>query len=99
MTEKDWYDNKTLFEMLQRHEKLLTENTHELKLTQIKMERYNGLIEKTAANEKAIQGCREEIQLMQATETARVKQLKAIRGWVSFGITVITALIAWGVFS
>lgn len=97
MTEKDWYDNKSLFEMLQRHEKLLTENTHELKLTQIKMERYNGLIEKTAANEREIQGCKKEIQLMQATEAARVKQLRAIKGWVSVGISIISALVAWGV--
>ena len=97
--DRPWYGEKDLFEMILRHENKLTENTHELKITQGKIDRYNGLLERFEKNEKAIHACEQEILLMKAEEQARVKQLKSIKGWISFGITVITALIAWGVLS
>jgi uncharacterized protein YydD (DUF2326 family) len=94
-----WYSGKELLEMSLRLENKLTEVTHELKVTQAKMDKYNNLVEKFQKAEDRIHECENKIIAMETAEDVRDKHLKSIRAWVVFGITVISALTAWGVFS
>lgn len=90
MSDNQWYSNKELFEMFTRVERALERTMLELKVTQDKMDRYNGLIEKLTA-------CEQDIASLKTAKQARSDLLDKIRvysSWilpfVVFALTYLT---------
>ena len=54
MTEKEWYDNKTLYEMMVDLSKRLEHTNAELEKTQVLIRDYNGLRQKIIECERAL---------------------------------------------
>ena len=54
MTEKEWYDNKTLYEMMVDLSKRLEHTNAELEKTQVLIRDYNGLRQKINECERAL---------------------------------------------
>lgn len=88
--DNQWYTNKDLHQMLINFERTLEKTMLELKATQEKMDRYNGLIEKLTV-------CEQDIATLKTVKQARSDLMDKIRlysSWllpfVIFALTYIT---------
>jgi hypothetical protein len=83
MTEKEWYSNKQLYEMMVDLSKRLELTNAELSKTQVMIREYNGLRERLTQ-------CEQEIALTRGRETGG----KDMWGYVVGAIGVLLALIS-----
>ncbi len=84
MTDKDWYNNKELYEMQVKLSKKMEVLSSELEKTQVMIRDYNGLRERLSVCEQRLE------------QTAGTGQgLKEMWGYVVGGIGVMLALISY----
>ena len=84
MTEKEWYDNKTLYEMMVDLSKRLEHTNAELEKTQVLIRDYNGLRQK-------INDCERVLFENHGKEAGG----KNVWGYIVGGIGVMLALISY----
>lgn len=84
LTEKEWYDNKTLYEMMVDLSKRLEHTNAELEKTQVLIRDYNGLRQKINECEKAL-----------FESHGKEDGGKAVWGYIVGGIGVLLALISY----
>jgi len=82
--EKEWYDNKTLYEMMVNLSKRLEHTNAELEKTQVLIRDYNGLRGKVDAHEKIL-----------FESQGKEKGGKDMWGYIVGGIGVLLALISY----
>ena len=83
MTEKEWYDNKTLYDMMVDLSKRLDRTSAELKKTQVLIRDYNGLRQKINECERAL-----------FENHGKEAGGKNVWGYVVGGIGILLALIS-----
>lgn len=82
---KEWYNNKELYEMIQRLTIDLKELSLELQETKELITKYNGL-------RGEIQSLKDKIKAMEEQKTGRSQVWEGIRQWIPWGIAILTLL-------
>lgn len=86
MTEKDWYSNKDLYEMMVDLSKGLEETNRELEKTQVMIREYNGLRTRLDSCERNI-----------AESLGKSAGSKDMWGYIVGGIGLLLALVSYAV--
>lgn len=86
--DNQWYTNKDLHQMLINLERTLEKTMLELKVTQEKIDRYNGLIEKLTA-------CEADIAKLKTAKQARSELLEKIRTWSAWLLPFVVFILTY----
>lgn len=86
VSQKEWYSNQQIYEMMVKLSKRLEQTNAEMLVTQTMIRDYNGLRERLGT-------CEQQVLQILAAGTGR----KDMWGYIVGGIGLLFAILAWGV--